>query len=65
MNRYIGYMERRLMSLAAHEEFDKCVWVWKILLKNSLSYQVTIFVNAGRDFYWKSSKDAVLKELSA
>lgn len=59
-NRYLTYMETRLINLHNEGEINKVVTIWSMLLKQSKSYQLCTFNRTRRDWYWKiSQKDAV------
>lgn len=63
MNRYIAYQESRILKLCEGEykEPEKAIFLWRILLKNSMSYQTLLFVKSCREYYWKFDEGFVMK----
>jgi hypothetical protein len=60
VNRYLSYMERRLICLHTEYKYNKIVILWAILLKRSKSYQMVLFHRTRPDWYWKISEgDAI------
>lgn len=63
VNRYLAYQETRLKKLVSLKKFQAAVVLWCILLKNSKSYQVALFHNSVKGWYYKLSKKEAMNLL--
>lgn len=52
INRYLKYQEKRLISMTNSGENERVVWLWCMLLKNSLSYQITLMTKVVPNWYY-------------
>lgn len=64
VNRYLEYMESRLLKIHEQGDYNKIVLIWALLLKNSKSYQITIYHRTKKTWYWEISKKDAVKELT-
>lgn len=60
MNRYLKFMNRRLVSLWKSGKIDQLIWTWCFMLKNSETYQLCLFNRVKRDWYWSMDKHKAL-----
>jgi len=63
-NRYLMYMESRLNNLHASGDYNRVTHLWAILLKNSKSYQLSIFIRTRKDWYWKIAEKEAITSLT-
>jgi hypothetical protein len=52
-NRYLAYQERNIMRLTEKKEFEKVTIIWCLMLKNSTTYQLTLYNKVRRNWYWE------------
>lgn len=62
INRYLMYQEGRLNNHLRSGNYNAIVLIFLLLLKNSISYQITLFHRTKSYWYWKKPEEVVLKD---
>lgn len=60
-NKYLSYMERRIINHRRNFKSDQAVVLWAILFKNSISYQLALFHRSNPNWYWNMSSESAVK----
>jgi len=60
INRYLRFMNRRIMRLKEEGKTDQLIYTWCWMLKNSESYQLCLFNRVKKQWYWVFDKHKAL-----
>jgi len=60
-NKYIAYQEKRITNHIVSGNYNKAVFIWMLLLKSSISYQLILMNRTIPNWYYEFSKEEVHK----